>query len=206
VAPGWEVGLFGADAAHIAWWQMCARAVIVFVAGLVLIRLVGARTFSRASPVDIVVSVVLGSNLSRAITGSVLLGPTLLASAVIVGLHACLIRLGVYSHWAGVLMKGRPAILVKDGRECPGAVKREGISRGDFEELLREAGLTDIKEVRLATRERSGKVSVLKHAPGDNGERAPHTDSRPRGDLEHAAVADAAAERDVDRPSGGAPA
>lgn len=202
----WATGLFGADAAHIQWWQMCARAAIVFVAGLVLIRAVGTRTFSRASPVDIVVSVVLGSNLSRAITGSVLLWPTLAASAVIVALHALLIRLGVYSHWAGVLMKGRPAILVKDGAECPGAVKREGISRGDFEELLREAGLTDVTEVRLAVRERSGKVSVIKHTPAPGGERAPHTDQRPRGDLEHAAVEDANAERDVDRSLGGGPA
>ena len=182
-------GVFAADPAHIAWWQMCLRALIVFACGLVLVRLAGARTFARASPVDIVVSVVLGSNLSRAITGSAQLWPTLLASAAIVAAHAALIRLGVYSHRAGVLMKGRPAILIKDGQECSGVLRREGVSRGDFEELLREAGVTDVREVRLATRERSGKVSVLKFKPG--GGRTGEGDTRPKGGLEHAAVADA---------------
>ena len=200
MAGGLWTGVLAADPAHIAPWQMCVRALVVFACGLALVRLAGARTFARASPVDIVVSVVLGSNLSRAITGSAQLLPTLLASAVIVAAHAALIRLGVYSHRAGVLMKGRPAILIKDGRECAGAVRREGVSRGDFEELLREAGVTDVGEVRLAVRERSGKISVLKHEAG--APRTAQADPRPKGELEHAAVADARGERSADRAPG----
>ncbi|MBE7218466.1 MAG: DUF421 domain-containing protein [Caulobacteraceae bacterium] len=191
-------GLNAADAQHIAWWQMCVRAVIVAATGLLLIRMVGARTFSRASPADILVSIILGSNLSRAITGSVQLWPTMLASAVIVLLHALLVRLGVYSHLAGRITKGRTAILVKDGERCDRTLRREGVSRGDLEEVLRSAGLTDVSEVRLAVRERSGKVSVLKYKPADARDRA--SDTRPKGDLEHAAVADAQGLPQADGP------
>lgn len=182
-------GLEAADPQHITWWQMCVRAAIVFAAGLLLIRLAGPRTFSRASPIDIVVAVILGSNLSRSISGSVQLVPTLVASAVMVAIHALLIRLGVYSHLAGRLMKGRIAILVKDGVRDERVLRREGISQGDFEEVLRGAGVTDLSEVRLAVRERSGSVSVLKHKPANVRDRA--ADTRPKGDLEHAALVDA---------------
>ena len=182
-------GLYAADSVHIAWWQMCVRALIVFAAGLLLIRLAGPRTFSRASPLDIVVSIILGSNLSRSISGSVQLIPTLIASTLMVAVHAALIRLGVYSHLAGVAMKGRTAILVENGVPDAAVLRREGISRGDFEEVLRSAGATDVSEVRLAVRERSGKVSVLKTT--SEAVREPGRDTRPKGDLESAAVADA---------------
>ena len=178
-------GLFGVDAAHILWWQMSLRAIVVFLAGVVLIRLAGARTFARGSPIDIVVAVILGSNLSRAITGSVQLFPTLLASAVIVGVHAVLIRSTLLSHPLALLLKGRPAILLEDGVAKGEVLRREGISKGDWEELLRAAGVVDPSEVRLAVRERSGGVSVLKRTKEVRA--TPEPDARPTGRLEGAA-------------------
>ena len=60
----------GSDEAKIAWWQACIRSVIIFVLGIGYIRAVGARTFGKGTPLDIVVSVIIGSNLSRTIVGS----------------------------------------------------------------------------------------------------------------------------------------
>ncbi|MBN9076695.1 MAG: hypothetical protein J0H84_10770 [Rhizobiales bacterium] len=39
--------LIGEDERHILWWQMSIRAVLVFVFGLILIRLFGRRVFGR---------------------------------------------------------------------------------------------------------------------------------------------------------------
>ena len=186
-------GLLGADAAHILWWQMSLRAVIVFMAGVVLIRLAGARTFARGSPIDIIVAVMLGSNLSRAITGSAQLLPTLLASAVIVGVHAVLIRATLLSHPLALLLKGRPAILLEDGEAKGDVLRREGISKGDWEELLRAAGVADPSEVKLAVRERNGAVSVLKRSKTADSA----GDDRAIGRLEGAAL------RQADTGSGG---
>jgi len=62
--------------------QEAARAVIVFLAGWGMIRLFGRRAFGRWSALDIVVAIVVGSNLSRTLTGSAPLGGTLLATTV----------------------------------------------------------------------------------------------------------------------------
>ena len=65
----WAAAIFGVDA-HLSWAQECARAVLVFAYGLLLVRVAGRRIFGKWSALDIIVSIVVGSNLSRALTGS----------------------------------------------------------------------------------------------------------------------------------------
>lgn len=50
--------------------QECLRSIAVFAFGLALVRLAGRRMFCKWSAIDIIVSIMIGSNLSRAITGS----------------------------------------------------------------------------------------------------------------------------------------
>jgi len=73
--------------------QECARAVLVFFYGLLLLRLSGRRTFGNFSALDVIVSVIVGSALARAMTGSAPLAGTLAASAVLVALHVLLSKL-----------------------------------------------------------------------------------------------------------------
>ena len=49
--------------------QESARAVLIFFYGLIMLRLSGRRTFAQMSAVDLVISIIVGSNLSRAMTG-----------------------------------------------------------------------------------------------------------------------------------------
>ena len=72
---------------NVSLAQECARAVLIFFYGLALLRLTGRRTFAHWSALDVLLSIIIGSNLSRALTGSVPLAGTLLASALLVGLH-----------------------------------------------------------------------------------------------------------------------
>lgn len=56
----------------IKWWQMAIRAFIVFLVAIVLIRIGNKRIFGKYSSFDIVLGIILGSILSRAITGNLL--------------------------------------------------------------------------------------------------------------------------------------
>ncbi|WP_051621993.1 DUF421 domain-containing protein [Acidocella facilis] len=81
--------LVGDGATRILWWQMSLRAVIVLVYGLAAIRLLGRRAFGRQSPLDIVIviAIVIGSSLSRALTGNAKLIDTLVATTVFLLLY-----------------------------------------------------------------------------------------------------------------------
>src|SRR5690625_7997837 len=75
--------LTGDEAASITWWQMGLRAVIIFFWAVLLYRLFPRRAFGSSSTTDIGLVVIVGSALSRALTGSVPLLPTMFATALL---------------------------------------------------------------------------------------------------------------------------
>ena len=147
---------------HVAWWQMCVRAALILAFGLALVRAAGKRVFGKWGAIDIILSVVIGSNLSRALTGSAPFWETLLATAALVVLHGGLVAAATRAHWLGPLLKGNPVRIVHDGKPDERTMRRHGIGAGDLEEALREGGAADCKDVAEAWVERNGKISVIK--------------------------------------------
>src|SRR5947208_12939948 len=86
--------------------QMCVRAVIMLVFGIACIRVAGRRTFAQASPLDIIVAIVVGSNLSRAMTGKAPFVASLTATLLLVILHRVLalaaLRWNLLAGWVKV--------------------------------------------------------------------------------------------------------
>ena len=56
--PSMKTELIG-HKGDILWWEMSIRAVLIFIFGLVLIRLFGRRAFGKQNPLDIVVAIIL---------------------------------------------------------------------------------------------------------------------------------------------------
>src|SRR5690625_4236530 len=75
--------LTGEEAQTITWWQMGVRATIIFFWAVLLYRLFPRRAFGSSSTTDIVLVVIVGSALSRALTGTVPLLPTMFATALL---------------------------------------------------------------------------------------------------------------------------
>jgi len=153
--------IFG-GAAPIAWYQECARAILVFAYGLLLVRLAGRRVFGKWAALDIVVSVIIGSNLSRTLTGNAPLIGTLLATGLLFALHWLLAHAAARSELWARLLEGRGVQLAKDGTVRANELHRNGVTGGDINEALRTAGIEDIDKTRLLTLEPSGRITVLK--------------------------------------------
>lgn len=157
--------LFGTTR-DVGWAQECARAALILIYGLVLVRVAGRRVFGKWSALDIVVSIVVGSNLSRALTGSAPLFATLLATALLMALHWGLARAGAQWPWLSRLVEGQTLHLARDGVLEAAQARRAELSEADLEEALRQSGVERIEDTRLVTLEPSGKISVLKRQPG----------------------------------------
>ncbi|HWU14311.1 MAG TPA: YetF domain-containing protein [Caulobacter sp.] len=134
---------------------------ILFLFGVVCIRIAGRRTFSSITPLDIVVALIIGSNISRAMTGKAPFFPGLAATLVVVVLHRLLAMATL--HWTPLsrLMKGAPVTLVRDGVADEAALRRHAIARADLAEGLRMEQVDRIETVKLATLEAGGKISVV---------------------------------------------
>lgn len=152
----------GQKGAAILWWQMTIRAVLIFLFGLALLRIFGRRAFNKSSSVDIILAILVGSNLSRALTGNASFGPTVAATTAIVLLYWVITELAYRSSGVGWLVKGRAERLVSNGKVNWQAMQRHGFSEGDLAEALREKGITQLQHVAAAYMERDGSVSVIR--------------------------------------------
>ncbi|HEX9944200.1 MAG TPA: YetF domain-containing protein [Thermoanaerobaculia bacterium] len=142
--------------------EMCLRAAGIYLAGWAILRIGGNRFLGQETAFDIVLAFVLGSTLSRAINGSAPLAVTLAASALLVILHHLLAWVSWRSRRWGQILKGRPEVLIQDGRRLEDALRRYRISAGDLEEALRlNAHLKDPTQVDEARFERNGSISVI---------------------------------------------
>jgi uncharacterized membrane protein YcaP (DUF421 family) len=157
-------GIFGIKD-HLAIGQEMARAVLIFFYGLLLLRLSGRRLFGHWSALDIVLSIMVGSALARAMTGNAPLAGTMAAAAVMAALYVILAH-GV-ARWRGFahLVEGRAVTIMAHGRVDHAARKRHMISESDLHEALRERGVDGEAEagaVKRMTLEPSGQLSVVK--------------------------------------------
>jgi uncharacterized membrane protein YcaP (DUF421 family) len=160
--------LIGPDNGDATAPQLCARAVILFIVGIIYIRVAGRRTFSQATPLDIVVALIVGSNLSRAMTGKAPFLPSLAATLLLVVLHRVFALLTIRWGWLAKAMKAEPVVLVRDGAPDRKAMLRHGIGEDDLLESLRQEQAEHAGEVHLATLENSGKISVLRKKPAES--------------------------------------
>lgn len=148
--------------------QLCVRALFLFAYGILCIRVAGRRTFAHYSPLDIIVALIVGSNISRVMTGKAAVVPTLSATLVLVILHRFLAIASM--HWGVLpwLIKSRPITVIRDGKVDDEALAKANLSMADLHEAIRLEQAETPAEVKLATVESSGKVSVIHAKPTKN--------------------------------------
>jgi uncharacterized membrane protein YcaP (DUF421 family) len=157
----WLYGLFG-EKNDLSTLQECARAIMVFLYGLALVRIAGRRMFGKWSALDIVVSIIIGSNLSRVITGNAPFVGTLAATTLLVAFHWVLANLCARWPTASRIFEGAPVVLSRDGSITHRDRIRESVSDADLSEALRQSGVERAEEAAKITLEPSGKITVLK--------------------------------------------
>lgn len=158
--------IIGPDDGTASIAQICARAVILFVFGIICIRVAGRRTFAQYSPLDIIVALIVGSSISRVMTGRADVFPTLAATLTLVVLHRVVTLATLRSDWLSHIVKAAPIVIVQDGVLDEHAMRRAGLSHRDLREALRLESAGAIEDVERATMEGGGKVSVVKRSKG----------------------------------------
>jgi uncharacterized membrane protein YcaP (DUF421 family) len=157
----WALGL-ELDNKDINVWQMSLRAVIVFVASIAMLRLGNHRFLGKSTALDVMLGIIFGAVVSRAITGSAPFFPTLAAGLVLVILHWFLAAISFRSHRFGKFVKGYDRTLVQDGEIRWDEMRKAHISEHDLDEALRNHGQSpDISEVKSAHLERNGDISII---------------------------------------------
>src|SRR5205809_3236393 len=153
----------GTQPRDLTFLQVSIRGIIVFIATLIMVRLGSKRSLAEKTAFDAVFIVIIGSMLARAINGTEAFFPTLGTGFVLVVLHRIFGIAAYYSHVFGILVKGKPMVLVQYGRLQRKTMLWEHISRHDLEEDMRlDAKTEDLSKIQVARLERSGDISFIK--------------------------------------------
>jgi uncharacterized membrane protein YcaP (DUF421 family) len=147
---------------QISVGQMACRAVVVFVVTLVLVRLGKKRFMGGATAFDVILGIILGSVVSRAITGNAPFFPALAASAALVLMHWVFSALALRWPLFARMIRGHAQLLVRDGKVHWKAMRKAHMTEADLWEDLRERGVGKLSQVAEAHLEAGGQLSVIK--------------------------------------------
>src|SRR5881394_3311250 len=153
----------GVEPKELTFVQISLRGIIVFLVTVSTMRLGHKRSLSRKTPFDAVLLVILAAVLSRAINCSAAFFATLGGGVVLALIHRLFAYLAFYSHGFGILVKGKPDVIVRDGQYDFPVMRRNHVSTHDLDEDMRlDAHTDDLSKIRVARVERSGDISFIK--------------------------------------------
>lgn len=145
------------------WWVYALRGAGVYLGLLVLLRLLGKRSFGEMTTFDIVVLMLVGGTLRTAI-----IGDDSSPLAAIIGVLAIFLLdkavawVCARSLFFDRVIEGEASLLARDGKLLEGALRRHDMSEEAFRRVLREKGLREVGDVAEVRLEANGKISVLR--------------------------------------------
>ena len=137
-----------------------AQAAAYYGALIILMRLAGKRLAGQTTTFDLIVLITLGVVLqSTALQAGT--WNAIVFVITVFALHRVLALLCARSSLIRHLVRGKPRVLVRDGRIMEQALADEGISQAELLAGLRKLGYESSETVKLATLEETGHISAV---------------------------------------------
>ena len=144
------------------WWMFVLRACAVYFVLLVMIRVSGKRAMGQFTPFDILLVVLLGNAVQNALLGQdTSLGGGVLLAATLIALNWGVGFASARMPGVERVVEGTPVMLARDGQVYREVLRRELVSREDFDQAMREAGCLDVDQIRLAVLENNGRITMV---------------------------------------------
>jgi uncharacterized membrane protein YcaP (DUF421 family) len=144
------------------WWEFVLRALAVYIFLLVALRLTGKRQVGQLAPFDFVLLLVL----SNAVQNSMNAGDNTVGAGIVLVLT--LLAVNGFMSWltyrnktAEILLEGKPQILVHNGVVDKRIMARERITQHELLSAMRQVGVVNVDDVRVAILENTGRINVI---------------------------------------------
>lgn len=138
------------------------RATFVYFLLLLVVRVLGKREIGNTSAFDLIVALILGEVVDEIIYGDVTVLQGVVAIGVVALWHVVNAWASFKSKFIDRLTGAPPTVVVKNGEIQRKDLARERLNEEELFSELRMMGVEDVKEVKRATLEPNGTISVLK--------------------------------------------
>ena len=142
--------------------ELIARTIIIYLLFFGALRLFGKREVGQFTLFDLALVLLAANALQPALTGpdqSIPGGAIILATMFLLNRVVSEVRARI--PFVRRLLEFQPTVLGRDGQWLTDAMEREGIDQEDVDAALREHGLDRLDQLRLATLEADGSISVV---------------------------------------------
>ena len=152
--------------------ELVARTAFIYALFFGALRLSGKREIGQFTLFDLAMVLLVANALQPAMTGadqSVLGGAIILAT--IFALNRVVSEARVRVPFVRRVLEFKPTTIGRDGTWLKAEFARQGIDQGDADAALRQHGLEHVEQMKLATLEEDGSISIVPAA--DDGASAP---------------------------------
>ncbi|MDB6162656.1 MAG: hypothetical protein JWL98_88 [Xanthomonadaceae bacterium] len=160
----------------LPWWELAIRATIIYFLVMLLLRASGKRAVGQFTPFDMVLLILVGNAVQNGMNG----GDNSLPGALLLCIVLIMLNYGVAfvssrNRRVQQLVEGVPVLLARNGKVFEDVLKREHVSREDFDEALRQADGGEQDMICYALLETNGKISFVMN----DGERSEFPERKP---------------------------
>jgi uncharacterized membrane protein YcaP (DUF421 family) len=142
--------------------DLVLRAVVLFFAIFVLLRVVGRRELGQMEPFDFVLLIVLGDAVQQGLTqDDYSVTGALITITSIAAVQVSLSYMAFRFKRVRTVMEGEPMVLVEDGRVLDDNLRRARIAPDELAKEARMSQVASIDDIAWAILETSGKVSII---------------------------------------------
>jgi len=143
-------------------FELVLRSLAIYLLFLIALRVSGKRELGQFTLFDLAVVLLAANALQPAITGpdASIPGAAIIVATLFLANHGVALA---RQRWRPIrrLLDVPPTVIARDGAWIPAALKREELDDEDLAAALREHGLEDVDQVRLAVLEHDGSISVV---------------------------------------------
>jgi uncharacterized membrane protein YcaP (DUF421 family) len=154
--------------------EIVVRATVIYFFLWGLTRALGKRELAEMTAFELLLLMVVGDLIQQGVTQEdTSITGALLAVGTIGAWILTFSFLGYRFRPARNLIEGVPVVVVRDGRPIEPALRLERVVLEEVLESARNQGIADLREIRLAILEPSGKFSFLKQTEDSEAQGAP---------------------------------
>lgn len=142
--------------------ELIARTAIIYVLFFGALRLSGKREIGQFTVFDLALVLLVANALQPAMTGadqSVPGGAIILATIFVLNRLVSEARIRIA--FVRRVLEFKPTTIGRDGKWLKAELARQGIDQGDADAALRQHGLERVAQVKLATLEEDGSISIV---------------------------------------------
>ncbi len=141
------------------------KSIVLYIVMLVMVRVLGKRAIGNFTAFDLLVALMVSDMIGDIVFGGVTFAQGMAGILPIAAMEYVASWLSIKKPSFDRIIEGEPTIVMREGELDRRGMNAERMTEYDIDAALRHHGIDDRRQVRLATVESDGHVSVLGYSP-----------------------------------------